>query len=324
VLSRISLEELAIKARDLTRQQFGRTIALYAPLYISNYCENQCVYCGFQAEAKIRRQKLSPEEIEAECLAIKKKGIQNILLLTGESRSQSPVGYIKEAITIAKNYFPSIALEIYPLTTEEYHELYLAGADGVTLYQETYNSEIYDKLHLAGRKKDFQWRYAAPERMAQAGMRHISLGVLLGLADWQEDVYALFNHLEFLWNKYPGVEYSLSFPRLQKIDTDTFKYSLVADRDMLKIISMARLLFPRVGINLSTRESVAFRDMIIEYGITRMSAGSLTTVGGYVKENERSGQFAVNDHRSLDQVKKMLLDKGYDPVITDWRRIGNA
>jgi 2-iminoacetate synthase len=315
------LEEMAEAALELTRQNFGRTIGLYAPLYLSNYCDNHCVYCGFHSKMKIERRKLSANEIEKECRAIKDTGIQNILLLTGESKVHSPVNYIKEAVAIAQKYFPNIALEIYPLETAEYCELYLAGADGVTLYQETYDEEVYRKLHLSGKKRDYQYRLNAPERMAEAGIRHISMGVLLGLTDWRKDIAALFDHLDRLWKKYPGVEYSLSFPRLQKLTGEQFDCVEVTDSDMLEIIASARLRFPRAGINLSTRERPEFRDNIMEYGVTRMSAGSLTTVGGYAEKKNDPGQFTVNDNRSLNEIKKMLVEKGYDPVITDWRKI---
>jgi 2-iminoacetate synthase len=323
--SRDLLENLAYASREVSRRYFGYTISLYAPLYISNYCENDCTYCGFQAHADIARKKLTLDDIKDECLTLYEKGIRSILILTGESRKHSPVSYIREAVVIAKSFFPNIALEVYPLETEEYHDLFVSGVDGVTLYQETYNRHRYAEVHPAGRKRDYDYRYNAPERMAKAGIRHISLGVLLGLSDWREDVPSLFDHLRRLEKKYPGVEYSLSFPRLQKIPHDDHQYFKISDADMLKLICTARLLFPRVGINLSTRESAAFRDRVFEFGVTRMSAGSSTKVGGYIHQeiDERNGQFHVNDTRSLDEIKTMLAGRGFDPVITDWRNISN-
>lgn len=319
------LEELAQASRDLTRQYFGRAIGLYAPLYISNYCENQCAYCGFQAHSGIARKKLTYDEIDKECEALAATGIRSCLILTGESRYHSPPSYIGEAIAIAGRYFPDIALEVYPLETDEYRELYLAGADGVTLYQETYNRARYDELHLAGPKKNFDYRFQTPERIAKAGVRHISMGALLGLADWREDVPELFKHMRYLEKKYPGVEYSLSFPRLRRVADDDRRYFDVSDRDMVKIVCTARLLFPRMGINISTRETAEFRDQIIEFGITKMSAGSLTSVGGYgeSKKQYQDGQFQVHDRRTLAEIKSMLISKGYDPVVTDWRNIVN-
>ncbi|MFA4843901.1 MAG: 2-iminoacetate synthase ThiH [Candidatus Margulisiibacteriota bacterium] len=318
------IDDLAVRARNLTIQYFGRAVGLYAPLYISNYCDNLCLYCGFNQKQNIPRKKLLPAEIEKECRALARTGLQNILILTGESRSHSPVSYIKEAVLAAGRHFPNISLEIYPLETEEYRELFLAGADGVTIYQETYDRESYQKLHPAGKKKDFDYRFEAPARIARAGMRRLSLGILLGLSDWRQDLKALFDHLRCLEKKYPGVEYSLSFPRLQKVRGDSNDYCPVSDREMTEIIARTRLAFPRVGINLSTREPADFRDRIFEFGVTRLSAGSLTSVGGYGRNDDKGpGQFEVSDRRSLAEIKAMLVKKGYDPVITDWRRIPN-
>jgi len=319
------LEDIAQAARDLTRQCFGRAISLYAPLYISNFCRNQCTYCGFQAHSHIERKKLTLTEIDKECEALADTGVHSCLILTGESRHHSPPSYIREAIAIAGRHFPSVALEVYPLETEEYRELYLAGADGVTLFQETYNRERYDELHLAGPKKNYDYRFQAPERIAKAGFRHFSMGVLLGLADWREDIPELFRHVRYLEKKYPGVEYTLSFPRLRPAENDHQRYFEVSDRDMVKIMCAGRLLFPRAGINISTRESSSFRDRILELGVTKMSAGSLTTVGGYgdSKWKDQEGQFQVHDPRSLAEIKSILIHRGYDPVATDWRNIVN-
>ncbi|OPY74508.1 MAG: 2-iminoacetate synthase [Syntrophorhabdus sp. PtaU1.Bin058] len=319
------LERLARAAQEMTGQYHGNAIALYAPLYISNYCSNRCVYCGFRADAGLKRKRLTLEEVGKECRALSETGIRSCLLLTGESRRQSPPSYIKEAVRIACRYFTDVSLEIYPLDVDEYRELYRAGADGVTIYQETYDRRLYDELHLAGPKKDYDYRFQAPERIAQAGFRHIGMGALLGLADWREDVPRLFSHLRYMEKTYPGVEYSLSFPRIRPVEGDPRQYHEVSDRDMVRIISVARLLFPRSGINLSTRETGAFRDRVIGFGITKMSAGSSTRVGGYAEREEDydDGQFQVHDTRSLPEIKSMLTSKGYDPVITDWRNIVN-
>ncbi len=320
------LETLACSAREVTRQYFGRAVGLYAPLYLSNFCRNKCAYCGFQASRHVERKKLTPDEMEKECAALAATGIRSCLLLTGESRFHSPPSYIREAITIAGKYFANIGIEVYALETGEYRELYLAGADGVTLFQETYDRGRYDELHLAGPKKNYDYRVNAPERIAQAGFRQISMGVLLGLADWRRDVVCLFEHLRYMERKFPGVEYTLSFPRLRPVANDERAYFEVSDRDMVKIMCVARLLFPRAGINVSTRESAEFRDHAIEFGVTKMSAGSLTTVGGYSDPNReapREGQFQVHDPRSLAEIKSMLVRRGFDPVVTDWRKIVN-
>jgi 2-iminoacetate synthase len=319
------LEDLARAAQSTTRQYFGRAMGLYAPLYISNYCENQCAYCGFQAGSHIGRKKLTLVEIDDECRALAETGIRSCLILTGESRFHSPPDYIKEAIVIALRYFPYVSLEVYPLETEEYRRLYHAGADGVTLYQETYDRARYDELHCSGPKKDYGYRFHTPERVAQAGFRNISLGVLLGIADWRRDVADLFRHVRYLERKFPGVEYGISFPRLRQVAQDEHRYREVSDREMVKIICTARLLFPRAGISLSTREDPEFRDRVIEFGITRMSAGSSTSVGGYAAPTRavQDGQFQVHDLRGLAEIRSMLVGKGFDPVVTEWRNIVN-
>ncbi len=319
------LEDLARAAREKTRQYFGRTMGLYAPLYISNYCENQCAYCGFQAHSRIARRKLTLSEIDDECKALAGTGIRSCLILTGESRLHSPPEYIKDAIVVALRHFPYVSLEVYPLETEEYRQLYRAGADGVTLYQETYDRARYDELHYGGPKKNYDYRLHTPERIAEAGFRNISLGVLLGLADWQRDVLDLFGHVRSLEKRYPGVEYGISFPRLRQVSEDTHRYREVSDREMVKIICTARLLFPRAGISLSTRENPDFRDRVIEFGVTRISAGSSTSVGGYVgaRAQHRDGQFEVHDVRSFSEIRSMLVRRGFDPFVTEWRHIVN-
>ncbi|GBR76046.1 2-iminoacetate synthase [Candidatus Termititenax persephonae] len=319
------LEQLAQEAQNLTRQYFGRTMSLYAPLYLSNHCANQCVYCGFHASLDIPRRKLSEAEIDAECQALARTGIQSVLLLTGESRKYTPPEYLATAIKIAKEYFASLALEVYPLETEEYARLNAAGCDGVTLFQETYDQERYKILHPAGKKRDYAYRYQAPRRIAQGGMRQITLGVLLGLADWRQDILALYAHLRSLEKEFPGVDYALSFPRLREAYDYKEKDYLVDDADLVKIICVTRLLFPRIGINLSTRESAAFRNRAVHFGVTKISAGSSTAVGGYAlpdsetRSVQDAPQFAVNDERSLAEVKAMLGRQGFDPVRTDWR-----
>lgn len=323
---RALLEEMVRAAVDMTRRYFGRTISLYAPLYISNYCQNECVYCGFHAShVDMPRSKLTLEQIDRECAALASTGIRSCLILTGESRLHSPPAYIREAVIIAGRYFPYVALEVYPLEEEEYRDLYLAGVDGVTLYQETYDRQRYDELHLAGPKKNYDYRIDAPDRIARAGIRQISMGALLGLTDWHEDVMRLFEHVRSLEKKYPGVEFGLAFPRLRRVADDEHNYFEVSDREMVKIIAAARLVFPRAGISISTRETPAFRDRIIGLGITKMSAGSSTRVGGYVEMSSdyEDGQFQVFDPRSFDEIKAMLIEKGFDPVVTDWRNIVN-
>ncbi len=318
------VEDLAQKASRLTRQYFGRAISLYAPLYISNFCSSYCTYCGFHSHNRIKRFKLTAEQMDKEMQFLAGQGLENILILTGESYNVTPVSYLKEAVEIAKNYFPSISLEVHPMNTEEYEELFACGVDGITVYQETYDRKRYSQVHVSGTKADYDFRYGTPERAAKGGVRSISMGILLGLSeDLAQDLFSLYEHLRFMEKNYPGVEYSVSFPRLREIKGKQFAQCDVDDITFVKIICLTRMLFPRVGINLSTREEAKLRDNILELGITRMSAGSNTSVGGYtlLDEEAQDPQFDISDHRSINEIVNMLKTKRFDPVLTDWRRI---
>ncbi len=319
------MERLAEGARAITRQYFGRTISLYAPLYLSNYCSSHCTYCGFNSKNRIKRLRLTTEQMAVEMQKVAATGIENILLLTGESYQATPVAYLKEAVAVAKQYFTSISLEVHPMNVEEYQELYESGVDGIAVYQETYDRERYKEVHVSGKKSDYDFRVKTPERAAQAGLRMISLGILLGLGPLEEDLNELYQHLRFLEKNYPGVEYSVSFPRLKKIKGREFALCDVSDVTLIKIICLTRILFPRVGINLSTRESARIRDHALELGITRMSAGSNTAVGGYAIEDpdEQEPQFDIEDTRSVDEIIQLLKRRDFDPILTDWRPIKN-
>ena len=324
--SRSACEDLARRAARLTRQHFGRAVSLYAPLYLANYCENHCVYCGYHNRRDISRLKLGQGEMRREMEALAATGIRSVLLLTGESRYFTPPEYLVEAVREARRFFPSVSLEVYPLETEEYRELVKAGADGVTLYQETFDRERYAAVHLAGRKRDYDWRFEAPHRMARAGVRFLSLGVLLGLWDAAADVAALFAYVHDMERRYPSVEYSLSFPRIIPY-ADTPEIYPVPDVDLIKILALARLEFPRAGISLSTRETAALRGHALEIAVNRISAASRTTVGGYAAEQHPAGaegtgdpgQFEVQDARDVADVVASLKQAGFDPVFTDWR-----
>jgi len=321
-----SVEQLAQEAAQLTRRYFGRAIGLYSPLYLSNYCSSHCTYCGFHSHHHIQRIKLAPEQYLKEMQFIHAQGIRNILMLTGESYKHTPVSYLKEAALTASEYFQGIALEVHPMETAEYKELFAAGVDGITIYQETYDRSRFAQVHLAGVKKDFDWRYHTPQRAAEAGMRQISLGILLGLSDVVSDVYALYEHLRALEKSFPGVEYSVSFPRLRTVKTEALASCAIDDVQFVKILCLTRLLFPRVGINLSTRESPQLRDHLLEIGVTRISAGSNTSVGGYtlLEEKVQDPQFDIKDGRCVDEIVKLLKAKNFDPVFTDWRHIENC
>ncbi len=323
--NRSHLEALAQNAAHLTRQYFGRAMGLYMPLYLSNFCASHCIYCGFHSHHKIKRMKLSADEMNIEMQAISKTGVRNILLLTGESPQATPLAYLIDAITCAKKYFQGILLEIYPMTEDDYRALYEAGADGVTIYQETYDRARYAEVHLAGQKRDYDFRRSAPARIARSGMRQISLGALLGLGPLAEDLSALYTHLRELEIEFPGVEYSLSFPRLRTIKAQEFAASHVDDTTFVKILCLTRTLFPRVGINLSTRETTALRNRLIEFCITKISIGSKTSVGGYLEDDTvRDPQFDVADDRSAADMLQYLKEHNFDPVFTDWRRIENS
>lgn len=321
-----ALEELAQEAARVTRQHFGRTIGLYAPLYLSNYCSSHCTYCGFHSNNKITRIRLEPDQYAKEMQHIHNQGIRNLLMLTGESYKHTPVEYLKEAAKTASDYFQGIALEVHPMKTDEYKELFAAGVDGITVYQETYDRTRYAQVHLSGYKKDYDFRRETPQRSAEAGIRQITLGILLGLSDTAVDLFELYNHVHEMEKAYPGVEYSVSFPRMRTIKEKEFAHCDVDDIQLTKIVALTRILFPRVGINLSTREDSHLRDHLLEIGITRMSAGSNTSVGGYslIEEDDQDPQFDIKDDRSVAQVITLLKSKNFDPVFTDWRRIENT
>jgi len=318
-------EKLAQKAKTLTQQFFGRTISLYTPLYLSNYCSSHCTYCGFSSHNRIRRMKLTTDQMKKEMSYLAKSGIENILLLTGESKKITPLPYLQEAVNIAKNHFSSICLEVHPMDEQEYRELFFNGVDGITIYQETYDRKKYQEVHLAGEKRNYDYRFKTPERIAKAGIRQLSMGILLGLHDVSEDLFSLYEHLRFMEKHFAGIEYSVSFPRLRKIKGQKLATCHVDDITFIKIICLTRILFPRVGINLSTREEPTLRDNAIELGITRISAGSNTSVGGYtVDDPERQEpQFDIEDTRPTNEIISMLKKRSFDPVLTDWRRIKN-
>ncbi|XHR30700.1 MAG: 2-iminoacetate synthase ThiH [Chthoniobacteraceae bacterium] len=315
-------EDLAQEAQQITRQYWGRAVSLFAPLYISNFCENGCIYCGFSSRMRIKREKLTPEQIDAECQALAATGIQNVLLLTGESHVHSPLSYLIEAVEIAKKYFPNIGVEVQPMDTADYRQLVAAGVDGMTCFQETYDEALYPTLHPLGRKHDYRYRLGTPYRAAEAGIRRVGFGALLGLNEWRPEVEALFAHVADVENRFPGTDIAISFPRLLPIEGALVKPKPISDEVLVRIMCIARILFPRVCITLSTRENARFRDNVLPIMVTQISAASATTVGGYARPRvDHDGQFAPSDERSLAEVKEMLLTKGYDPVFTDWRRL---
>jgi len=261
------------------------------------------------------------KQVENEARAISSTGLRHILILTGESRHQTPVSYIRECVKVLTGYFRSISIEIYPLETWEYEELVEAGVDSMTIYQEVYNEETYKKVHIRGPKKNHRFRLDAPERACKAGMRSVNIGALLGLYDWRKEAFYTGLHAAYLQNKYSEVEISVSAPRLRPHVGSFQPVCEVDDRTLVQIMLALRIFMPRLGITISTRESAEFRDNLIGLGVTKMSAGSSTEVGGHTLEEKTDSQFDISDCRSVEEIKNMIYSKGYQPVFKDWQAI---
>lgn len=321
------LEEMAARARRETSNHFGNTVYLFTPLYLANYCENYCVYCGFNYYNDIHRMKLSAEQIEHEMKVIADSGMEEILLLTGESRSQSDVSYIGEACKTARKYFRLVGLEIYPVNTDEYRYLHECGADYVTVFQETYDLKKYESLHLSGHKRIWPYRFDAQERALLGGMRGVAFSALLGLADFRKDALATALHAYFLQRKYPQAEISLSCPRLRPIINNNKINPLdVHEKQLCQILCAYRIFLPFAGITVSSRESAKFRNGIVKIAATKISAGVSTGIGDH--ERKYSGkaaqgeqgdeQFEINDGRSLERTYREITDEGLQPVLNDY------
>lgn len=321
------LEQMAKRARIETSKHFGNTVYLFTPLYIANYCENYCVYCGFNCYNNINRMKLNMEQIEHEMKIIHDSGMEEILILTGESRAYSNVEYIGEACKLARKYFRMVGLEIYPVNVEEYRYLHECGADYVTVFQETYDSERYSQLHLLGHKRVYPYRFDAQERALMGGMRGVAFSALLGLSDFRKDALASALHVYYLQRKYPHAEMSLSCPRLRPIiNNDKINPLDVHETQLCQIICAYRIFLPFVGITVSSRESESFRNGIVKIAVTKVSAGVSTGIGDH--ESKYSGtendgdvgdeQFEINDGRSLDVMYKDIADEGLQPVLNDY------
>ena len=324
------LEKMAEKAKYETSKHFGNTVYLFTPLYIANYCENYCVYCGFNCYNQINRKKLNYEEIEHEMKVIADSGIEEILMLTGESRKVSDGEYIGEACKLASRYFKNVGLEIYPLNSDEYKYLHECGADYVTVFQETYDSDKYETLHLMGHKRVFPYRFEAQERALMGGMRGVGFSALLGLADFRKDALASALHVYYLQRKYPYAEYSLSCPRLRPIiNNDRINPLDVGERQLCQVLCAYRIFLPYVGITVSSREQKHFRDGIVKIAATKVSAGVSTGIGDHEskytgKDNGNAGdeQFEISDGRSFDQMYADMTDEGMQPVLNDYVYVG--
>lgn len=314
------LELMAQKANEITNRYFGKTILLYTPMYISNFCVNKCVYCGYNIDSDIKRKKLNADEIYNEGLAISKDGFKHLLLLTGESKIHSDVKYIGDAVSVLNDIFPSITIEVYPMDEDEYRYLYEKGVEGITVYQETYNEKIYKNVHLKGPKSNYKYRLDAPERAAKSGMRSISIGGLLGLNDFREETFFTLMHGRYIRNKYPQVDVSYSIPRIRPFKGCYENLIEVSDKDLVQVMIVMRLFDNQGGINLSTRESLSLRKNLIPLGVTKLSAGVSTNVGGHSSDGEGTEQFEISDESSVLQIKKMLNDIGYQQIFKDWER----
>lgn len=315
------LEEIAEAARAETKKHFGNSVNMFTPLYISNYCENYCIYCGFNCHNKIHRAKLNAEEIEHEMQAIAKTGLQEILILTGESKKMSDVKYIGEACKIARKYFKVVGLEVYPMNSNEYRYVHECGADYVTVFQETYNSDKYETLHLAGHKRIFPYRVNTQERALMGGMRGVGFAALLGLSDFRKDAFATGMHAYLIQRKYPHAEIAFSCPRLRPIiNNDKINPKDVHEPQLLQVICAYRLFMPFASITISTRECQRFRDNVVDIAATKISAGVDVGIGGHDGEREKKGdeQFEISDSRNVDEVYKALTDKGLQPVMSDY------
>lgn len=328
------LEPMARRAQDETIRHFGKTVQFFTPLYLANFCTNRCVYCGFNTNRSIPRQMLSLEEVEKEAKVIAATGLRRILALTGDTPAKTGATYLADCVAVLAKYFPSVGIEVPSMTVEEYALVVNAGTDSMTMFQETYNEVLYEKLHPAGPKRDFGFRVDAPERAIMGGMRSVNLGALLGLDDWRRDIFQTARHAVFLQTKYPEQEVSLSLPRIrpcgEKPTTQAerdFAAIPVSDKEFVQALLAFRCFMPQAGITLSTREPAEFRDKVIPLGITRISAGVSTAVGGHTDEtkgDDHEPQFDISDPRSVDEMARVIESLGYQPVFTDWLLYGSG
>ena len=312
------LEQMAMQAHRITSQRFGRIIQLYAPLYLSNECCNGCKYCGFNADNDLPRKTLSLEEIEKDAEVLRKQGFRHLLLLTGEAPKVAGIDFLEAAIKRIKPLCSSISIEVFPMDTAGYTRMVAVGVDGLTVYQETYDIELYQELHPYGPKSDYNFRLQAPEAAGIAGLRRIGVGALLGLGDCLTDVFYTGLHALYLARRFWRTQVTISFPRLCPAEGGFQPLSLVSDRQLTQFICALRLLIHDAGLILSTRENAELRDNLLPLGITQMSAGSCTAPGGYSDQNNEGEQFSISDHRRPSELADFLATRGYDAVWKDW------
>lgn len=312
------IEPMARLSHDLTRCRFGNTIQLFAPLYLSNECQNICNYCGFSFGNKLPRRTLNKDEILKEVEILKEMGFQHVLVVTGEANQLVGMPYFREVMPLLSEHFPHISFEVQPLNTDQYQELVTLGLDAVLVYQETYDQLAYKREHPRGKKSNFFYRLETPDRLAQASVEKIGLGCLLGLSDWRADAWNLGAHLKYLRETYWRSRYSVAFPRLQPAEGLSEERVRSANLELVQLISAFRLFDSTVEISLSTRESSNFRDEAVNLGVTTLSAASRTEPGGYAEPSQALEQFETDDSRSVPEVCAMLERKGLSPVFKDW------
>ena len=334
------IESLARESAAITRRHFGKAIRLFAPLYVSNECINSCAYCGFSRENAILRVTLEIDSVVKEARHLAKEGFRNVLLVAGEHPKFVSNGYLERCVRALAPEVPGVALEVAPMETPDYARLVAAGAEGLVVYQETYDRAAYAELHTAGPKRDYDWRLACPERAVAGGFRRIGVGALFGLADWRAEACALVAHLDFLLRKCWRAQFTVSLPRLRPCAGEFQPRHLLGDRDFVQLVCALRVTFPQVGIVLSTRESPVLRDALLPLGITMMSAGSHTEPGGYTGEGRddlhltvrgrqvktdacshdasATEQFQIADDRTPAEVAAVLRERGFEPVWKDW------
>ncbi len=312
------LEAMAKMAQQLTQKRFGKTIQLYAPLYLSNECQNICTYCGFSLDNSIKRKTLSDTEILIEASVLKSMGVNHVLLVSGEANKTVEIDYFLNAIQLLKPHFANISIEVQPLSEEEYRRVHESGVHAVLVYQETYHQEVYKKYHPKGKKSNFDFRLETPDRIGKAGIHKIGLGVLLGLEDWRIDSFFNALHIDYLQKQYWKSRYSVSFPRLRPAEGIIEPNFIMSDRDLLQLICAYRIWNEDLEISISTRENEKFRNNIISLGATSMSAASKTNPGGYAVDKESLEQFETSDERSMEEIKNIIKKSGYDPVMKDW------
>lgn len=315
------LERMAVRAKEETGKHFGNSVGMFTPIYTSNYCTNECVYCGFNCRNRINRARLTSEEVDREMSAIAGSGLTDILILTGESREMSDVDYIGECVRTAAGHFSSIGIEVYPMNSDEYRYLRECGADYVTVFQETYDPVRYSELHLGGPKRIFSYRFNAQERALIGGMRGVAFGALLGLGDFRKDSFACGVHAYEIQRKYPYAEISFSLPRLRPFINNEDDTNQVHERQLLQVALAYRIFMPFAGETISTRECPEFRNGIVGLCATRISAGVCVGIGGRSEEEKGDEQFNISDPRTVDEVRKALEDRGLQPVFNDYVRV---